>query len=83
MHIRLASTIINYAECYGYAWNPLDSAVMTMWAESRISHGLLVVNCWLTDQSTDVALVSYCSFITCSRTLVKPRIAVLGFVTHS
>jgi hypothetical protein len=36
----------------------LDSAVMTTQAESRISHGLLVVECWLTDPSTDVALVS-------------------------
>jgi hypothetical protein len=34
----------------------LDSAVMTTWAESRISHGLLVVVSWITDQSTDVAL---------------------------
>jgi hypothetical protein len=35
----------------------LDSAVMTMQAESRISHGLLVVISLLTDPSTDVALV--------------------------
>jgi hypothetical protein len=34
------------------------SAVMTTWAESRISHGLLVGRSWLTDPSTDVALVS-------------------------
>jgi hypothetical protein len=31
---------------------------MTTQAKSRISHGLLVVECWLTDQSADVALVS-------------------------
>jgi hypothetical protein len=36
----------------------LVSAVMTTWAKSRISHGLLVVRSWLTDQSADVALVS-------------------------
>jgi hypothetical protein len=36
----------------------LDSAVMTMWAKSRISHGLLVIEYWLTDQSASVALVS-------------------------
>jgi hypothetical protein len=36
----------------------LDSAVITTWAESRISHGLLVVKCWLTDPSADVALAS-------------------------
>jgi hypothetical protein len=35
----------------------LDSVVMTMQAESRISHGLLVVVSWLTDPSTDVVLV--------------------------
>jgi uncharacterized membrane protein len=35
----------------------LDSAVMTTWAESRISHGLLVVRSWVPDQSADVALV--------------------------
>jgi hypothetical protein len=34
----------------------LDSAVMTTWAESRISHGLLVVENWLTDPSADVVL---------------------------
>jgi hypothetical protein len=31
---------------------------MTTRAESRISHGLLVAQSWLIDQSTDVALVS-------------------------
>jgi hypothetical protein len=31
---------------------------MTMRAESRISHGLLVVQSWLTDPSADVVLVS-------------------------
>jgi hypothetical protein len=36
----------------------LVSAVMTTQAESRISHGLLVVRSWLTDQSADVVLVS-------------------------
>jgi hypothetical protein len=36
----------------------LVSAVMTTRAESRISHGLLVVRGWLTDPSADVALVS-------------------------
>jgi hypothetical protein len=36
----------------------LVSAVMTTRAESRISHGLLVVRSWLTDPSADVALVS-------------------------
>jgi hypothetical protein len=36
----------------------LVSAVMTTQAESRISHGLLVVQSWLTDPSADVALVS-------------------------
>jgi hypothetical protein len=30
---------------------------MTMWAESIISHGLLVVVSWITDQSADVALI--------------------------
>jgi hypothetical protein len=39
-------------------WKDLVSAVMTMWAESRISHGLLVAWSWLTDPSADVALVS-------------------------
>jgi hypothetical protein len=38
-------------------WKYLVSAVMTTWAESRISHGLLVVRSWLTDLSADVALV--------------------------
>jgi hypothetical protein len=36
----------------------LVSAVMTTRAESRISHGLLVVRSWLPYQSADVALVS-------------------------
>jgi hypothetical protein len=36
----------------------LVSAVMTTWAESRISHGLLVVRSWLPYLSADVALVS-------------------------
>jgi hypothetical protein len=44
--------------CYDYAQKSLDSVVMTMWAKSIISHGLLVVSCWLTDQSAGVALVS-------------------------
>jgi hypothetical protein len=35
----------------------LDSVVMTMQAKSRISHGLLVVESWITDQSADVVLV--------------------------
>jgi hypothetical protein len=35
----------------------LDSAVMTTRAESRISHGLLVIESWITDQSADVVLV--------------------------
>jgi hypothetical protein len=39
-------------------WKDLVSAVMTTRAESRISHGLLVVRSWLTDPSADVALVS-------------------------
>jgi hypothetical protein len=39
----------------------LVSVVMTMWAESRISHGLFVVQSWLTDPSADVAPISYCS----------------------
>jgi hypothetical protein len=39
-------------------WKDLVSAVMTTWAESRISHGLFVIWSWLTDQSADVALVS-------------------------
>jgi hypothetical protein len=39
----------------------LVSVVMTTRAESRISHGLFVVRSWLTDQSTGVALISYCS----------------------
>jgi hypothetical protein len=30
-------------ECHGFVGKSLDSAVMTMWAESKISHGLLVV----------------------------------------
>jgi hypothetical protein len=42
------------------------SAVMTMRAESRISHGLLVVRIWLTDQSTGVALVFIVLRITCT-----------------
>jgi hypothetical protein len=45
-------------DCYDYARKDLVSAVMTMRAESRISHGLLVVWSWLIDQSADVALVS-------------------------
>jgi hypothetical protein len=44
----------------------LVSAVMTTQAESRISHGLLVVRSWLTDQSADVALVSIVFVITCT-----------------
>jgi hypothetical protein len=36
----------------------LVSAVMTMRAKSRISHGLLVVRSWLPYLSADVALVS-------------------------
>jgi hypothetical protein len=36
----------------------LVSAVMTMRAKSRISHGLLVDRSWLTDPSADVTLVS-------------------------
>jgi hypothetical protein len=36
----------------------LVSAVMTMQAESRISHGLLVVRSWIPVPSADVALVS-------------------------
>jgi hypothetical protein len=44
----------------------LVSAVMTTRAESRISHGLLVVCIWLTDQSTGVALVSIVLHITCT-----------------
>jgi hypothetical protein len=36
----------------------LVSAVMTTRAESRISHGLLVVRSWLPYLSADVALVS-------------------------
>jgi hypothetical protein len=36
----------------------LVSAVMTTRAESRISHGLLVIRSWLIDQSADVALIS-------------------------
>jgi hypothetical protein len=36
----------------------LVSAVMTTWAKSRISHGLLVDRSWLTDPSADVTLVS-------------------------
>jgi hypothetical protein len=31
---------------------------MTTQAESRISHGLLVIVSWLTDPSADVALIS-------------------------
>jgi hypothetical protein len=42
-------------------WKDLVSAVMTTQAENRISHGLFVVRTWLTDQSTGVALISYCS----------------------
>jgi hypothetical protein len=30
---------------------------MTTWAESRISHGLLLIVSWLIDLSADVALV--------------------------
>jgi hypothetical protein len=44
----------------------LVSAVMTTRAESRISHGLLVVWSWLTDQSAGVALVSIVLIITCT-----------------
>jgi hypothetical protein len=44
----------------------LVSAVMTTQAESRISHGLLVVRNWLTDQSADVALVFIVLVITCT-----------------
>jgi hypothetical protein len=44
----------------------LVSAVMTTRAESRISHGLLVVRSWLTDQSADVVLVSIVLVITCT-----------------
>jgi hypothetical protein len=44
----------------------LVSAVMTTRAESRISHGLLVVRSWLTDLSADVALVFIVFVITCT-----------------
>jgi hypothetical protein len=44
----------------------LVSAVMTMRAKSRISHGLFVVRSWLTDPSADVALVSIVPYITCT-----------------
>jgi hypothetical protein len=44
--------------CHGSVGKVLDLVVMTMWAESRISHGLLVIGSWLTDQSAGVALVS-------------------------
>jgi hypothetical protein len=46
----------------------LVSAVMTMRAESRISHGLFVVQSWLTDPSADVAPVLLFSYITCIQT---------------
>jgi hypothetical protein len=44
----------------------LVSAVMTTRAKSRISHGLLVVRSWLTEQGADVALVSIVFVITCT-----------------
>jgi hypothetical protein len=47
-------------------WKYLVSAVMTTRAESRISHGLLVIRSWLTDQSADVALISIVFVITCT-----------------
>jgi hypothetical protein len=37
------------------------SVVMTTRPESRISHGLLVIQSWLTDPRADVALVSIVS----------------------
>jgi hypothetical protein len=37
-----------------------------MRAKSRISHGLLVVRSWLTDQSAGVVLVSIVLVITCT-----------------
>jgi hypothetical protein len=39
---------------------------MTTRAKSRISHGLLVVQSWFTDQSADVVLVSIVFDITCT-----------------
>jgi hypothetical protein len=36
--------------CHGCVEKDLDSAVMTTRAESRISHGLLVIGSWLTDR---------------------------------
>jgi hypothetical protein len=36
----------------------LVSVVMTTWAKSRISHGLLVIRSWLPYPSADVVLVS-------------------------
>jgi hypothetical protein len=61
----------------------LVSAVMTTRAESRISHGLLVVRSWLMDQSADVALVSIVLLYHMYIRWLIPRIGVLGFVTHS
>jgi hypothetical protein len=51
--------------CHDYAGKDLDSVVMTTQAKSRISHGLLVIEYWLTDPSADVVLVSIVLRITC------------------
>jgi hypothetical protein len=46
-----------HMDCHGLVRKSLDFAVMTTRAESRISHGLLVVIFLLIDQGADVASV--------------------------
>jgi hypothetical protein len=43
IHIVEEPTYIKQKECHGCARKDLDSAVMTTWAESMISYGLIRV----------------------------------------
>jgi hypothetical protein len=57
-----------YDACHGPTQKTLDSAVMTTWAESKISHGLLMK--WFLVSGTGVVPWLLYSYITCSQTSV-------------
>jgi hypothetical protein len=63
--LALTSFLPWFGVCHDCIKKYLDSVVMTTWAKSRISHGLLVVECWLTDPSADVVLILIVLLITC------------------
>jgi hypothetical protein len=69
---------VDLLKCHSCAKKVLDSAVMTMWAKSMISYGLIQYHCIRAPMWCLILLFSH---ITCSRILLIPRIAVLGFVT--